>query len=308
MFGGDGSSVYQLKQQARCLAALEGDTDHNKFLVATLELRAPNELHVLDFNEDTNEVRCERVYAHPHEAWCLASCPAPEHSELAMSVYSTGSELRTALWRMEGLGRRGATKRRAAGGRRRRRPAHQLRSSRARAARRGRARTPAARAAATLQRSRLTLWQLSHGGAASSAAEGASAPPPGDDGATFGCGRWDPHHAHSLGVGVGGDVVTLDMRSLKVAHRVAGAHAQAVRSIDYNPNKPYALLSAGDDYHLRVWDLRKPASPLLAQKAHSHWCAARATRRNSAQFCAQFGAQFGAILRKDSDAPSTASG
>ena len=97
MFGGDGSSVYQLKQQARCLAALEGDTDHNKFLVATLELRAPNELHVLDFNEDTNEVRCERVYAHPHEAWCLASCPAPEHSELAMSVYSTGSELRRRL-------------------------------------------------------------------------------------------------------------------------------------------------------------------------------------------------------------------
>ena len=63
------------------------------------------------------------------------------------------------------------------------------------------------------------------------------------------------------------------------------AHAQAVRSIDYNPNKPYALLSAGDDYHLRVWDLRKPASPLLAQKAHSHWYA---PRRNSAQFCAMF--------------------
>ena len=101
----------------------------------------------------------------------------------------------------------------------------------------------------------------------------------------------------------GGDVVTLDMRSLKVAHRVAGAHAQAVRSIDYNPNKPYAVLSAGDDYHLRVWDLRKPASPLLAQKAHSHWYA-RATRRNSAQF----GATLCAIRRTDSDALSTTTG
>ena len=303
MFGGDGSSVYQLKQQARCLAALEGDTDHNKFLVATLELRAPNELHVLDFNEDTNEVRCERVYAHPHEAWCLASCPAPEHSELAMSVYSTGSELRTALWRMEGLAEAGGVEDGAA------QPAGappaagqltellQLGAPAPLGEVRGllwNAVLP--EQAATLQRSRLTLWQLSHGGAASSAAEGASAPPPGDDGATFGCGRWDPHHAHSLGVGVGGDVVTLDMRSLKVAHRVAGAHAQAVRSIDYNPNKPYALLSAGDDYHLRVWDLRKPASPLLAQKAHSHWCAARATRRNSARNSAQFCAQFGALM------------
>ena len=303
MFGGDGSSVYQLKQQARCLAALEGDTDHNKFLVATLELRAPNELHVLDFNEDTNEVRCERVYAHPHEAWCLASCPAPEHSELVMSVYSTGSVLRTALWRMEGLAEAGGDEDGAA------QPAGappaagqltellQLGAPAPLGEVRGllwNAVLP--EQAATLQRSRLTLWQLSHGGAASSAAEGASAPPPGDDGATFGCGRWDPHHAHSLGVGVGGDVVTLDMRSLKVAHRVAGAHAQAVRSIDYNPNKPYALLSAGDDYHLRVWDLRKPASPLLAQKAHSHWCAARATRRNSVRKSAQFCAQFGALM------------
>ena len=46
---------------------------------------------MLDFNEDTNEVRCERVYAHPHEAWCLASCPAPEHSELP-HLCTTGNE------------------------------------------------------------------------------------------------------------------------------------------------------------------------------------------------------------------------
>ena len=95
MFEFDGSASYLLKRQARCLTALEGDTDRNRFLLATLELREANELQVLDFNEDTNEVVCMRAYTHPHETWHMASCPAPEHVELVATVYSTGKEQRT---------------------------------------------------------------------------------------------------------------------------------------------------------------------------------------------------------------------
>ena len=94
MFEFDGSASYVLKRQARALTALEGDTDRNRFLVASLELRDANELQVLDFNEDTNEVVCMRAYTHPHETWHMASCPAPEHVELVTTVYSTGTEQR----------------------------------------------------------------------------------------------------------------------------------------------------------------------------------------------------------------------
>ena len=94
MFEFDGSASYLLKRQARALAALEGDTDRNRFLVASLELRDANELQVLDFNEDTNEVVCMRAFTHPHETWHMASCPAPEHVELVTTVYSTGTEQR----------------------------------------------------------------------------------------------------------------------------------------------------------------------------------------------------------------------
>lgn len=94
MFEFDGSASYVLKRQARALSALEGDTDRNRFLVASLELRDANELQVLDFNEDTNEVVCMRAYTHPHETWHMASCPAPEHVELVTTVYSTGTEQR----------------------------------------------------------------------------------------------------------------------------------------------------------------------------------------------------------------------
>jgi len=44
-----------------------------------------------------------------------------------------------------------------------------------------------------------------------------------------------------------------------------------VRGLDYNPNKPNTLLSSGDDYHVKVWDLRKPLTPVLSLLAHAHW-------------------------------------
>ena len=106
MFGAPSSATasYQVKQQqARCLVALEGDTDRNRFVVGSLDLRGDNELHVLEFNEDTNEVACQKAFAHPHEIWSCASCPAPEHTELLCTTYSTGSELKTGLWRMTGI-------------------------------------------------------------------------------------------------------------------------------------------------------------------------------------------------------------
>jgi len=123
---------------------------------------------------------------------------------------------------------------------------------------------------ASVHRKTVKLWRLSHATAASSAAEAGSASTPGES-ATFGCGRWDPHHAHSLGLGCQTDLFTLDTRNMKMAVAVKGAHEQKIRGIDYNPNKPNTVLSHGDDYHIHFWDLRKTAAPLQSHHAHSHW-------------------------------------
>jgi WD40 repeat protein len=123
---------------------------------------------------------------------------------------------------------------------------------------------------AGLVQQRLTLYTLAHGATASTSTETAAVSPP-TDGAAFHCGRWDPHHAHSLGLGVGSSLVTIDTRTMKWGHSVADAHSQSLRCIDYNPNKPYVALTAGDDYAMRYWDLRKPGTPLFAVKSHAHW-------------------------------------
>ena len=89
MFEFNGTASYQMPKQARHLTALEGDTDHNKFVLCSQELRDDNEVHVIDFNEDTNEVFCQRVYTHPNEVWACASCPAPEHSDLLFTTHDS---------------------------------------------------------------------------------------------------------------------------------------------------------------------------------------------------------------------------
>ncbi|EOD35378.1 hypothetical protein EMIHUDRAFT_415073 [Emiliania huxleyi CCMP1516] len=123
---------------------------------------------------------------------------------------------------------------------------------------------------ASLHRGTVRLWSLSHAAAASSASESGAAPSPREEG-SFGCGRWDPHHAHALALACESDLLTLDTRSMKSAVAVADAHEQPVRGLDYNPNKPNTLLSSGDDYHVKVWDLRKPLTPVLSLLAHAHW-------------------------------------
>jgi len=52
-------------------------------------------------------------------------------------------------------------------------------------------------------------------------------------------------------------------------------HRGGVTAIDYNPNKPYTVATAGQDGTAKIWDLRQAAHPVLtARGGHSHWVSA----------------------------------
>jgi WD40 repeat protein len=58
---------------------------------------------------------------------------------------------------------------------------------------------------------------------------------------------------------------------MEVSSTKRAAHNGNIRDLDYNPNKPYTLLTCGDDRKLKIWDLRKPEKPLVTLCGHSHW-------------------------------------
>jgi WD40 repeat protein len=91
---------------------------------------------------------------------------------------------------------------------------------------------------------------------------------------------WDPHHARQLLSADGGNLRQYDLRSgVSPVSSIDHAHEDEIRDVDYNPNKPFHVLSAGCDRRVRIWDLRSPGTPLKVLQGHSHWtCMARFNR------------------------------
>lgn len=63
-----------------------------------------------------------------------------------------------------------------------------------------------------------------------------------------------------------------DLRSGKNSFDRADAHKSTIRAVDYNPNKPYHVVTGGDDAQVFIWDVRQINEPILdIQSSHSHW-------------------------------------
>lgn len=90
--------------------------------------------------------------------------------------------------------------------------------------------------------------------------------------AASGCGlAWDPHSTGACAVAARGDLKIVSTAALKVSLIVQDAHKGCIRDIDYNPNKPNVLVTAGDDCKVKFWDLRHSKAPLKTLCGHSHW-------------------------------------
>jgi WD40 repeat protein len=91
------------------------------------------------------------------------------------------------------------------------------------------------------------------------------------------CGgvAWDPHHPSEVAVAADGEVVVWDVKSgdraRAVGEAVEGSSGGVVRALSYNTNKPWMLATAGDDYRVKLWDLRKCAAPVKILDGHTHW-------------------------------------
>jgi WD40 repeat protein len=83
---------------------------------------------------------------------------------------------------------------------------------------------------------------------------------------------WDPHSVNTVAVSSGSKVGLLDLRGSTDTVQSFQCHRYGITDLDYNPNKPHVLTTAGQDGLLKFWDLRSTKQPILVSRGgHRHW-------------------------------------
>jgi hypothetical protein len=85
---------------------------------------------------------------------------------------------------------------------------------------------------------------------------------------------WDPHSHDAMAVSSGNKVHLVDWRTSMPEGSVQSfqCHRYGITDLDYNPNKPHVLTTAGQDGLLKFWDLRFSKQPILVSRGgHRHW-------------------------------------
>ena len=247
------------------------------------------QIRLLRYYEDDEAIECAAVYAHAHEVVSLAACPYDP--ALVASVYNVVPGMRASVWRMPGLPGSGGDDGDAA-----RSPAEEMSGAPPKdlvrvadlggggeggsnsGSRHLHVQWFPAREAANSARlisvseSTARIWDLG-GGASSGPQPTASASINTGDASFIGAVAWDPHHANEVAIAADSSIRCWDVRSGERLRSVEAATppGACVRSLSYNPNKPWHLASAGDDFRVKLWDLRRLGKPLKILDGHTHW-------------------------------------
>ncbi len=86
-------------QKARAICSQRASKERHRFLVGTCSLHDSNELSVLEYREDANQIDAVSLYQHPDQIWALAS--SPSDPSLVITSKQAADGLRgVTLWRM----------------------------------------------------------------------------------------------------------------------------------------------------------------------------------------------------------------
>ena len=89
--------------------------------------------------------------------------------------------------------------------------------------------------------------------------------------------RWSSlFNCSVVAAAVGSKIYGIDTRidessPASICWLIESSRCNRVRSIDFNPNSQYYVVSGGDDCRANFWDLRQTQHPALHLQAHTHW-------------------------------------
>lgn len=99
---GGSAPMYGLKLPARSLCAVGRGPSKHVFLVGTCSAKEENELQVLEFDEEENEIKATAIYTHAPEIWQVSACP--QDASICATAYTLGQSRRTNSEREIGAG------------------------------------------------------------------------------------------------------------------------------------------------------------------------------------------------------------
>mmetsp|Transcript_93659 Transcript_93659/g.180741 ORF Transcript_93659/g.180741 Transcript_93659/m.180741 type:complete len:370 (+) Transcript_93659:59-1168(+) len=247
-------------QAARCIAPVPVGEDgtHHRFMVGTYTLQQRNEIHVLEFEENTADVVCRRTLPHEDEIWLLSVSPT---NSSQVATYSSGKASSPALrlWNTGNLNDPQASMEEVCTLEDEETPLTSVKS---------------------------VLWDPHNEGIVVVADTEALRVFQGSSGVGSKLSRQltlhvgqrcngaclDPHHPQHVSTVDDAHLKTWDLRSSRLASKKEYAHLFGARDVDYNPNVPYQVLTTGEDAVIRFWDLRQLGKCMRTlANGHHHW-------------------------------------
>lgn len=251
------AGVYFCRQAARCVASSSGgDNGRHRFLVGTCAPRQRNEIHVVEFAEDTAEVVCRQTLPHEDEVWLLSVSPTDPRQILTYTSGRSSPALR--LWRASDPDAGEASLQQISSISNEETPFTAVKSALWDPHNEGNMVVADSEAvhvfhSATGSERFAKLLTLHVGQRCSGAC-------------------LDPHHPQQVSTVDDTHLKTWDLRASRLAFKRDDAHLFGARDVDYNPNVPYQVLTTGEDATLRFWDLRNLSKCMRSLSGgHHHW-------------------------------------
>lgn len=270
--GDDAPIIYGLEFQARALASQSAETDIIRFFVGTQSLKFDNQIHQLEYDEDSNSL-VKTVYLHGSgEIWHIGT--SPNDANLLSTCYNQITqdgkcEMHGALWKLppssktytsddssssypalehvadldirDGVGELKSILWEPISGKR----------------------------LVSLSDNSFHLWDL---GDITKPIQQSQMLSEQKGRQKFVSAAWNPHHnCNVIATAIDTSVRSWDLRTSKNSWSIENAHGQLVRSVDFNPNKQYYIATCGDDCQTKFWDVRNSSEALLVLSNHSHW-------------------------------------
>jgi len=285
--------IWDQGQAARCIIPVPGCENgaHIRFMVGTSILQQQNEIHVLEYAEDTAEVVCRQTLPHEEEIWLLSMCPTDAS---LVATYSSGKASSPALrlWSMGNLDAPQAAMEEVCTLEDEETPLTSVKSMLWDPYNEGNIVVADTEAIRVFQGSagagsKLTRQLVQHVGQRCNGA----------------C--LDPHHPQQVSTVDDAHLKMWDLRSSRLASKKDNAHISGARDVDYNPKQPYQVLTAGEDAVIRFWDFRQLGRCMRALSGgHHHWISRARFNRHHDQLVLSCGTDSAVCLWRAGSVPS----